>query len=1343
MFQKRHFISRFLAFFLTMVLVVPGVAPVDSRAYTLDDIVSVKTVDKDVILSVTPNSPWSMEELSDQLDLSSALSGQSVNMTTQNIDATDLSNWYVYDHYDTAAYADESAWQAATGYNRNLRPYYAYTELSSNLQGITQPLTISELAQNPSTYTWGDVFRLKEHIAASSQDGNAAMNFYGYGMNPYTDFLFYPADASGTKKVDYTISAQDVRTHSLSTAGFLFNCATANDKMTGYALLFKYGTSETGSSLTQQVVADKIESVTLYKLNDSDVDAFHNASDNSNPGHYGTAIATKNLSSLTFEGKFDVSDISLEITSNSLKAYMTAAGENAGATPDKETLFDIQSYDSTASNYNGEFSDTGYGGFGPIVGYMSHCCSYTSSYKYSNLRMSITSSFSVLDGVSNTDYTQKKDMGGNLVDSDKYFVLIGDNEEGEQGYKDYFKRQYDAVFLEKLKKEKVVLITNLNIENTQGINGTDYNLEDYLGVGNVIKLTSDNLSDMLQEITEVVKNNTYSESAAQAAQDAMEATASTEPAANCVVTYRGYQVETVNRSRIPEEGVELCIENPMAVNVTTPAYTLRKPDGTVVNLASGNFTVKNTAEWPSGIYTAVTAYPEGVRVSTTFVISPCHNCYFNGSLENSGIPEDGLYLTPGTVGVNKAAADTAYQTRLLPDEGYALPSSIIVQVDEDGDDILSGSETLNAGAAYSYNTNTGDIIINGEKVKGNIYITADTGKVEYDLLHVTTTAGSQCSYYETYTAQLEPESADYPMPETITLKLGGDTYTLTDSEEPLTVGEGTVEYTAGTLTISSGVLKGDLLVIARTGQFQVTNELTNVQTDNPATQAPYGQNYTAVFSPDPGYALPLSVAVLVGDTELTDSYSYDRTTGTLMISKKVITDNITIRVQGVINQYAVNTRISNLLFEGAAVANADARYSARIQPKTGYSLPDTVEVQVGTTVLDSGYTYDVSTGEIGISKSVITDNITIQAEGVANTYVVSHRLSKLTGNGATSAVFAQNYTTTLVPDENYRLPDAITIQVGTSTLTAGTDYSYSPDTGKVVIYAPAVTDTIVISADGVAVQKEEQEKPDTSTLIIKQPKYENTKEGKIIGVTQDMEYSLDGGITWTPCSTNTISKLAAGTVKIRFRETDTKKKSPAATIEMESITSEYYIPTISMSKKMGLNQKFQIKLMKVKGAAVKCVSTNPKIATVTKKGIIKSKKKQGKTKIVITIIKGKHIVQYVAKVTVSKKVGKNYSLVSFKSETKSPNIAFYKKIKKGNSWKIKLTHIKNAQLLFESSNKNVAIVDEKGRVRGDNAGKAVITITVKNGKVTDKYYAVVRVVDDSSTQDVSWLKVLK
>ena len=59
-----------------------------------DDIVSVRTVDKDVLMSVTQNSPYSVKELSEKLDLGTVLPGQSVNVTTTDIDATDLSNWY-------------------------------------------------------------------------------------------------------------------------------------------------------------------------------------------------------------------------------------------------------------------------------------------------------------------------------------------------------------------------------------------------------------------------------------------------------------------------------------------------------------------------------------------------------------------------------------------------------------------------------------------------------------------------------------------------------------------------------------------------------------------------------------------------------------------------------------------------------------------------------------------------------------------------------------------------------------------------------------------------------------------------------------------------------------------------------------------------------------------------------------------------------------------------------------------------------------------------------------------------------------------------------------------------
>ena len=108
---------------------------------------------------------------------------------------------------------------------------------------------------------------------------------------------------------------------------------------------------------------------------------------------------------------------------------------------------------------------------------------------YSNLKMSISESDSVLSGLSNCDYTKATQKDGQYVDNNKYFVLIGDNTEGENGFKDCFKRDFDDVYLEMLKNQSVMLITNLNIENMEGnINGTNYNLKDYLGENNVVQI---------------------------------------------------------------------------------------------------------------------------------------------------------------------------------------------------------------------------------------------------------------------------------------------------------------------------------------------------------------------------------------------------------------------------------------------------------------------------------------------------------------------------------------------------------------------------------------------------------------------------------------------------------------------------------------------------------------------------------------------------------------------------------------------------------------------------------------------------------------------------------------
>ena len=216
--------KRLIAWMLSMILVVQGFVMLPyvsaEEISQLDDIVSVRAVDKDVLMAVTQNSPYSVKDLSEKLDLETVLTGQSINVSTTDIDATDLSNWYVYDHYDTAAYVSGNAsgtnvkdeaqkvWEQEKGYNQKLRPFYGYSEGTYNVVS-DGGYSMEEIEDNDTTA--GNVYHLKEHIVARSEDGSAAMNFYGYGSSPYTDFLFYPANQIGTKNVDYTIDAKDVK----------------------------------------------------------------------------------------------------------------------------------------------------------------------------------------------------------------------------------------------------------------------------------------------------------------------------------------------------------------------------------------------------------------------------------------------------------------------------------------------------------------------------------------------------------------------------------------------------------------------------------------------------------------------------------------------------------------------------------------------------------------------------------------------------------------------------------------------------------------------------------------------------------------------------------------------------------------------------------------------------------------------------------------------------------------------------------------------------------------------------------------------------------------------------
>lgn len=168
--------------------------------------------------------------------------------------------------------------------------------------------------------------------------------------------------------------------------------------------------------------------------------------------------------------------------------------------------------------------------------------------------------------MSNCDYTKATRKDGKYVDNNKYFVLIGDNKEGEKGFKDCFKRDYDDVYLEMLKNQGVMLITNLNIENVEGnINGTNYNLKEYLGENNIIQIHGDTAEELAAEIEKVIANQQYSKEEAEQAKDALDEVTGTghvdHATARCFVSYNGLQVDKVNVTRLGEDSIELLIDD--------------------------------------------------------------------------------------------------------------------------------------------------------------------------------------------------------------------------------------------------------------------------------------------------------------------------------------------------------------------------------------------------------------------------------------------------------------------------------------------------------------------------------------------------------------------------------------------------------------------------------------------------------------------------------------------------------------------------------------------------------------------------------------------------------------
>lgn len=229
----------------------------------------------------------------------------------------------------------------------------------------------------------------------------------------------------------------------------------------------------------------------------------------------------------------------------------------------------------------------------------------------------------------------------------------------------------------------------------------------------------------------------------------------------------------------------------------------------------------------------------------------------------------------------------------------------------------------------------------------------------------------------------------------------------------------------------------------------------------------------------------------------------------------------------------------------------------------------------------------------------------------------------------------------------------------------------------------------------------------------------------ILGQTMDIEayadipYQYDTKVempvTWSSSDSSIISiETASGTSATlkgnkpgKATITASTPDGGSASVELKAIRPELDYITLNKTKAaLGVKEKLTLKVSLVPTEAtttLKWKSSNPKVAAVTKKGVVVGKK-VGTAVITVTAANG-----YSAEATITVKAAPD-SVTLSKSGTVT--------LKRGKTLKLKATLPKKtaSALTWKSSKPKIASVDQKGVVRALKKGTAVITVKTFNGK---------------------------
>lgn len=152
-------------------------------------------------------------------------------------------------------------------------------------------------------------------------------------------------------------------------------------------------------------------------------------------------------------------------------------------------------------------------------------------------------------------------------------------------------------------------------------------------------------------------------------------------------------------------------------------------------------------------------------------------------------------------------------------------------------------------------------------------------------------------------------------------------------------------------------------------------------------KAYYGNAVNIVLVPDQYYDLPATIVVTVGGVTKTvnTDYTYNTTTGAVYIKPTTVTGAIVVTAVCAAENYGnITTTLSNITATGDDTAVYGEDIDITLAAAENYDLPTTIEVTIGgvAAVVDTGYTYDSTTGAIHIAGAKVVGAVVIVASGV-------------------------------------------------------------------------------------------------------------------------------------------------------------------------------------------------------------------------------------------------------------------------------------------------------------------------------------------------------------------------